>query len=81
MRHVAFLMASAFLHAGGIGSGGKKTAAEWMTDRNAYLSAMVGVVEALLIGLPNATMEDMALMFESLKGRLVFRIANKRVEQ
>jgi hypothetical protein len=39
------------------------------------------VVDALLIGLPDATAEDMALVIEDLKGRLLSRIAREEQDK
>jgi hypothetical protein len=68
-------MATAFAHAGDAHAG-RKDAAEWIRDPQCYSEAMLGVVEALMIGLPNATGDDLALLVERLKARLLTGFLN-----
>jgi hypothetical protein len=74
MRRVAYLMTSAFATAGQLNAAGK---ADWIKDRDAYRAGLIGVVDALLIGLPEATHHDAALIIEALNGRLLSRLANE----
>ena len=74
MRRVALLMATAFATAGQHSAGG---APDWANDRDAYRAGLIGVVDALLIGLPDATAEDAARIIESLKGRLLTRLVRE----
>lgn len=78
MRRLAYLMATAFATAGQLRAAGK---AQWIDDPSCYRAGLSGVVDALLIGLPNATAEDMALVIEDLKGRLLSRIAREEQDQ
>jgi hypothetical protein len=71
LRRVGYLMASAFAMAGQFNAGDKQ---DWIKDRDCYRAGLIGVVDALLIGLPDATHEDAALIIESLKGRLLTRM-------
>jgi hypothetical protein len=75
MRRVAYLMASAFATAGRLSAAGKP---DWINDRDCYRAGLIGVVDALLIGLPDASAEDAALIIESLKGRLLTRLAQEQ---
>jgi hypothetical protein len=74
MRRLAYLMISAFATAGRLSAAGKE---HWIDDPMCYRAGLVGVVDALLIGLPDATLEDVAILIESLKGRLLTRIARE----
>lgn len=76
LHQTALLMAAAFASAGRASSG-KANASEWMRDRDAYRAAVIGVMDALLIGFPNADHDDAVLIIESLKGRLLTRLANE----
>ena len=73
-------MAIAFESGGRLASNGKPPA-EWIVDPIAYRSAMFGAIDALLIGMPDATDEDVAREIEGLKGRLLSRIANRRADR
>ncbi len=46
---------------------------EWIKDSDCYLPALIDVVEALFLGLPGANPEQVAIAFESTKGRLLTR--------
>jgi Arc-like DNA binding domain len=74
MRRVAYLMAAAFATAGTLSASGKPG---WVRDRDAYRAGLIGVLDALLIGLPDATPHDAALIIEALNGRLLSRLANE----
>ena len=69
MRHIAVLMAAAFTGAGWRRSGGRAPK-EWLTDKWTYLQAVEAVVEALILQGPPATLTDLHLWLEGLKGRL-----------
>jgi hypothetical protein len=74
MRCIVYLMTAAFEAAGTRNAAGKP---DWVRDRDAYRAGLIGVVDALLIGLPDATPHDAALIIEALKGRLLTRLANE----
>lgn len=74
MRRLAYLMATAFATAGQLRAAGKT---QWIADPSCYRAGLFGVIDALLIGLPDATVEDMAVEIEGLKGKLLTRIARE----
>ena len=78
MRRLAYLMATAFATAGQLRAAGKT---QWIADQSCFRAGLTGVVDALLIGLPDATAEDMALVIEDLKGRLLSRIAREEQDK
>lgn len=69
LRNVATLMAAAFNHAGQM-SADRRSPREWMKDNTIYTEAVVGVLKALLISMPDATEENVATLFKVLSGRL-----------
>jgi hypothetical protein len=71
IRRLAYLMTTAFTRAGRLRAAGKP---DWIDDPDCYRAGMFGVVDALLIGLPDATPEEVAIEIESLKGKLLTRI-------
>lgn len=75
MRRLVFLMAAAFATAARARSGGKDT---WLDDPICYRAGMFGVFDALLVGLPGATVEDMTLEIEGLKSKLLTRLAQEK---
>jgi|RhiMetdeSRZDD1v2_1073273.scaffolds.fasta_scaffold1991056_2 hypothetical protein len=76
LREIAILMAASFSHAGKMSAGGKPPS-EWINDPAHYSAAVVGVMKALLIGLPNSTPNDVALLFDSLRGRIAGAYINQ----
>lgn len=78
MRRLAYLMATAFATAGQLRAGSKP---DWISDRDCYRAGLFGAVDALLIGLPGATAEEVAREIEGLKGRLLSRIAREANDQ
>ena len=77
LRRVAYMMANAFAHNAQL-SAGDKPPSEWLRDASAYREGVIGVLMALLTGGPNATKEDIVLMFESAKGRIFSRWVNEQ---
>jgi hypothetical protein len=77
LHRIAILMAATFAHAGKISAGGKP-ANEWVNDPTAYEAAVVATMKALLIGLPNATSDDVALLFERLRSRVAGEFLNRQ---
>jgi len=73
VRQLVDLMASAFAFAGQRGASGNSN---WVTDPPAYIAGIVGVLDALLLGLPNG--EDKALAREALIGHLLSLRARER---
>jgi predicted transcriptional regulator len=78
MRRLAYLMTAAFATAGRLRAGGKPN---WIEDSGCYRAGMFGVIDALLIGLPDATAEEIAAEIEGLKGRLLTRIAREEQDK
>jgi Arc-like DNA binding domain len=76
LRQIATLMAASFNYAGWVSSGGKAPG-DWIKDPINYGSAIVGTVKALLIGLPNATPADVALLFERVRMQVATEFANR----
>jgi Arc-like DNA binding domain len=74
MRRLAYLMIVAFARAGQLRAAGKTN---WIDDRDCYRAGMFGAIDALLIGLPDATAEEVMPEIEGLKGRLLSRIARE----
>jgi hypothetical protein len=78
LKRFAVLMAVAFDTAGSLHAPQGAQIQEWIRNPDCYRAAMFGVIEALLIGMPEATPDDVILQFESLKGRLMSRFLNQR---
>jgi hypothetical protein len=78
VRRVAIAMAVAFDLAGRYHSDGKPG---WTRDRNAYKAGMFGVIDALLIGMPDATDEEVAVEIAGLKSALLTRIMQRRMRE
>jgi hypothetical protein len=72
VRGISYLMASAFYHTGRNSSGGKKID-EWIYDPDIYRAAIVGVVDALVSGLPD---HSQRLFIEAVTRRILTRQAN-----
>ena len=58
---------NAFVFAGTNAAGGRKLSS-WISEPKAYSAAMLGVIEALMIGQPEVTLEKCQLQIEFLKG-------------
>jgi hypothetical protein len=71
MQRLAYLMVTAFATAGQGSAAGKP---DWINDRDAYRAGVIGVVDALMIGLPNSTPEDVDFIIKSLDARLRSRL-------
>ena len=74
MRRVAFDMIAAFTAAGRLRAGGKK---DWLDDPSAYRAGVRGVLEALLLGLPDGTEKDMLRELEGAAGTIQAHFARK----
>jgi hypothetical protein len=74
MRRVAFEMIAAFAAAGRLRAGGRT---DWLKDPSAYRAGFRGVVEALLLGLPDATEEDMLRELEGAAGTIKSHFARR----
>jgi hypothetical protein len=72
MVRLAYLMTTAFATAANRVANGSP---DWANDPAAYRAGLTAVVDALLIGMPDATAEDMGLLIEALKSRLLSRVA------
>jgi hypothetical protein len=72
LRRVSNLMTAAFNHAGQLAAGDKPVS-DWINDPNLYLRAAFGAFEALLIGAPETTPDEIIMHVESLKSRLAGR--------
>lgn len=77
LRGMALSMITAFASAGQRSAGADVPPRQWMQQPDAYRAAVVGVLDALLKEMPEASDEQTALMIESLKGRLLTRILNR----
>jgi hypothetical protein len=75
MQRLAFLMIAAFATAGQLSADGKP---DWLHDRDCYRSGLIGVLDALLIEMPGAAPEDVDLVIESLKGRMMTRLIREQ---
>jgi TraY domain len=72
MVRLAYLMTTAFATAASRAASGNP---DWASDPDAYRAGLTGVVDALLIGMPDATVENIGLLIEDLKSRLLSRVA------
>jgi hypothetical protein len=52
-----------------------------LRDKDTYLAGMFGAIDAMMIGIPDATPEDIAVQIEGLKGRLLSRLAQEQMEK
>ena len=77
LRRIVFLMTDSFVLAGEQWAGEAPKGA-WVKDRGVYRHAAVAAVEALLLGMPNASKEDIVILFEAVKGRILSRWANEQ---
>jgi hypothetical protein len=78
VRRVTVAMSVAFSLAGQHYADGKPG---WTRNRDAYLAGVRGVVDALLIGIPDVTDEEIWLEIECLKSSLLTRIAQRRLRE
>lgn len=75
LRRYALLMAAAF-SIGGSKQAHPKQIAEWINDRDAFAAAVVSVLSSLLKFMPDATPEKVAMIFESVRGRIATEFMN-----
>ena len=78
IRRVTIAMALAFELAGRHRSGSKSG---WTRDRDAYRAGMFGVIDALLIGMPDVTDEEIKIEIGGLKSSLLSRILRRRLQE
>lgn len=67
---------NAFMFAGTNAAGGRKLSS-WINEPKAYSAAMFSVIEALMIGQPEVTLEKCHLQIESRRGRIATHFSNK----
>jgi hypothetical protein len=75
-RELLYLMASSFVVAGDRAAGGRKLSS-WIKEPGPYAAAMSGVLYALIMGQPDATLETCLKQLASVKGRIASHFANK----
>lgn len=80
LRRMAIMMAASFGHAGHMHAG-QRPAAEWLKDPDAYQAAVIAVVTELLIWMPDAAPERVAMLFEAVKGRVITHFVNRTPRQ
>ena len=78
MRRLVYLMAANF-STGARGRAGGRPG--WVDDPDGYRAGMMAVVNALLLGLPDAAEREMLLELEGVKGRVLSHFAQRRAEQ
>lgn len=73
------VIASTFAHRGALMARASRRAdwdsGGWVNDPDCYREAMFAAMEALLLAYPNIQEDEMPLLFEGLKSRILTRIA------
>jgi hypothetical protein len=75
-RGLLYLMASAFVTAGERAAGGRKLSS-WIKEPEPYAAAMSGVIYALIMGQPDATLHKCLAQLDGVKGRIASHFVNK----
>jgi TraY domain len=78
MRRMAFHMIAAFASAGRLRAGGNKN---WLDDPSAYRAGFRGVVEALLLGLPDSDEQDLLRELDGAAGTIRAHFARRHQDR